>query len=67
MKDGIHHNRYTVTNKQINADRIRRMTDNELAMALLCVLRNLLKSDKVCNDCTLACLQKESEGSHDGE
>lgn len=45
----------------INADRIRRMTDKELAMALLCVLRNLLKSDKVCNDCTLACLQKESE------
>lgn len=61
MKDGIHPNGYTVTNKQINADRIRRMTDNELAMALLCVLRNLLKSDKVCNDCTLACLQKESE------
>lgn len=24
-----------------NADRIRRMTDKELAMALLCVLRNL--------------------------
>ena len=37
------------------------MTDEELAMALLCVLRNLLKSDKVCNDCTLACLQKERE------
>lgn len=67
MKDGIHPNGYTMTNKQSNADRIRRMTDNELAMALLCVLRNLLKSDKVCNDCTLACLQKESEGSHDGE
>lgn len=47
--------------KQTNADRIRSMTDEELAMALLCVLRNLLKSDKVCNDCTLACLQKESE------
>lgn len=61
MKDGIHPNGYTVTNKQINADRIRRMTDNELAMALLCVLRNLLKSDKVCKDCTLAWLQKESE------
>ena len=51
----------------INADRIRRMTDKELAMALLCVLRNLLKSDKVCDfshdckDCTLAWLQKESE------
>jgi hypothetical protein len=44
-----------------NADRIRSMTDEELAMALLCVLRNLLKSDKVCKDCTLAWLQKESE------
>ena len=42
-------------------DEIRRMTDNELAMELLCVLRNLLKSDKVCKDCTLAWLQKESE------
>lgn len=51
----------------INADRIRRMTDEELAMALLYVLRNLLKSYKVCNDCTFACSQKESEGSHDGE
>jgi|GEM_PF-1952749 hypothetical protein len=47
--------------KQTNADRIRSMTDEELAMALLCVLRNLLKSDKVCKDCTLAWLQKESE------
>lgn len=45
-----------------NADRIRSMTDEELAMALLCVLRNLLKSDKVCKDCTLSWLQKESEG-----
>lgn len=51
----------------INADRIRSMTDEELAMALLCVLRNLLKSDKVCDfnhdckDCTLSWLQKESE------
>lgn len=26
-----------------NADRIRSMTDNELAMAILCVLRNLIK------------------------
>lgn len=27
---------------QTNADRIRSMTDEELAMAILCVLRNLL-------------------------
>ena len=51
----------------INADRIRSMTDEELAMALLCVLRNLLKSDNVCDfshdckDCTMSWLQKESE------
>ena len=44
-----------------NADRIRSMTGEELAMALLCVLRNSLKSDKVCKDCTLSWLQKESE------
>lgn len=30
MKDGIHPNGYTVTNKQTNADRIRSMTDEEL-------------------------------------
>lgn len=53
--------------KKTNADRIRSMTDEELAMALLCVLRNLLKSDKVCDfshdckDCTMTWLQKESE------
>lgn len=67
MKNGIHHNEYTVTNKQTNADRIRSMTDEELAMELLYVLQNLLKSDKVCDfshdykDCTLTWLQKESE------
>lgn len=30
MKDGIHPDGYTVTNKQTNADRIRSMTDEEL-------------------------------------
>lgn len=51
----------------INVDRIRRMTDEELAMELLYVLQNLLKSKKICGfihdykDCTLAWLQKESE------
>ena len=34
MKDGIHPNGYTVTNKQTNADRIRSMTDEELAIFL---------------------------------
>lgn len=37
MKDGIHPNGYTVTNKQTNADRIRNMTDDELADFLVTV------------------------------
>lgn len=37
MKNGIHHNEYTVTNKQTNADRIRSMTDEELADFLVTV------------------------------
>lgn len=53
--------------KQTNADKIRSMTDKELAMELLYVLQNLSKSGKVCNfshdykDCTLTWLKKESE------
>ena len=49
-----------------NADRIRSMTDEELAMAIMCPAE-FIKSDKVCDfshdckDCTLAWLQKESE------
>lgn len=53
-----------------NADRIRSMTDEELAMAIMCPAE-FTGSDKVCDfshdckDCTLAWLQKESEGGHD--
>lgn len=53
--------------KQTNADRIRSMTDEELAMAIMCPAE-FTGSDKVCDfshdckDCTLAWLQKESEG-----
>ncbi len=49
-----------------NADRIRSMTDEELAMAIMCPAE-FTRSDKVCDfshdckDCTLAWLQKESE------
>lgn len=49
-----------------NADRIRNMTDEELAMAIMCPAE-FTGSDKVCDfshdckDCTLAWLQKESE------
>lgn len=50
----------------INADRIRIMTDEELAMAIMCPAE-FTGSDKVCDfshdckDCTLPWLQKESE------
>lgn len=49
-----------------NADRIRSMTDEELAMAIMCPAE-FTGSDKVCDfshdckDCTLSWLQKESE------
>lgn len=52
--------------KITNADRIRSMTDEELAMAIMCPAE-FTGSDKVCDfshdckDCTLAWLQKESE------
>ena len=52
--------------KQTNADRIRNMTDEELAMAIMCPAE-FTGSDKVCDfshdckDCTLSWLQKESE------
>ena len=52
--------------KQTNADRIRNMTDEEQAMAIMCPAE-FTGSDKVCDfshdckDCTLAWLQKESE------
>lgn len=52
--------------KKTNADRIRSMTDEELAMAIMCPAE-FTGSDKVCDfihdckDCTLAWLQKESE------
>lgn len=52
--------------KKTNADLIRSMTDEELAMAIMCPAE-FTGSDKVCDfihdckDCTLAWLQKESE------
>lgn len=52
--------------KKTNADRIRSMTDEELAMAIMCPAE-FNGSDKVCDfshdckDCTLSWLQKESE------
>lgn len=41
MKDGIHPNGYTVTNKQSNADRIRSMTDEELATQIRSIANDI--------------------------
>lgn len=66
MKDGIHPDVYTVTNKQTNADRIRSMTDEELALAVMCpadITGGDTKCDQYhnCRKCTLDWLQRESE------
>lgn len=66
MKDGIHPDGYTVTNKQTNADRIRSMTDEELALAVMCpadITGGDTKCDRYgnCRKCTLDWLQRESE------
>lgn len=67
MKDGIHPDGYTVTNKQTNADRIRSMTDEELALTVMCpadITGGDTKCDQYhnCRKCTLDWLQRESEG-----
>lgn len=71
MKDGIHPDGYTVTNKQTNADRIRSMTDEELALAIVCPAEydlNFNKNEKCngemkrnCYECSLKWLQEERE------
>lgn len=46
MKDGIHPDGYTVTNKQTNADRIRSMTDEELAEFLFDFKNDFVKPNE---------------------
>lgn len=71
MKNGIHPEGYAVTRKKINADRIRSMTDEELALAIMCPAEydlNFNKNEKCngemnknCYECSLKWLQEESE------
>lgn len=60
MKDGIHPDGYTVTNKQTNADRIRSMTDEELADFIINFDNRFGKEYEREQSC-LSWLQKESE------
>lgn len=60
--------------KKTNADRIRSMTDEELATNMMCPNENGLaeidcdENDNCnCYECLLKWLRAESEGSHDGE
>ena len=51
MKNGIHPEEYAITRKKTNADRIRSMTDEELALAIMCPAEydlNFNKNEK-CN------------------
>lgn len=72
MKDGIHPDGYTVTNKQTNADRIRSMTDEEL-LDFLCSIETYEQgSVKTIEGGVAMCsvtdveqwLRAESEGQH---
>ena len=71
MKNGIHLEGYAVTRKKTNADRIRSMTDEELALAIMCPAEydsNFNKNEKCngemnknCYECSLKWLRAESE------
>lgn len=71
MKNGIYPEGYVVTRKKTNADRIRSMTDEELALAIMCPAEydlNFNKNEKCngemnknCYECSLKWLLAESE------
>lgn len=66
MKNGIHPEGYAVTRKKTNADRIRSMTDEELASVVMCPTditgcNTVCVQHNNCNECTLDWLQRESE------
>ena len=68
MKNGIHPEGYAVTSKRTNANRIRSMTDEELAVNMMCPNENGLaeidcdKNDNCnCYECLLKWLRAESE------
>ena len=69
MKDGIHPDGFVVRKPQTNAERIRSMTDEELAVNMMCPNENGLaeidcdKNDNCnCYRCLLKWLRAESEG-----
>ena len=71
MKNGIHPEGYAVTRKKTNADRIRSMTDEGLALAIMCPAEydlNFNKNEKCngemnknCYECSLKWLRSEEE------
>jgi len=71
MKNGIYPEGYAVTRKKTNADRIRSMTDEELAGNMMCPAEydlNFNKNEKCngemnknCYECSLKWLQEERE------
>ena len=67
MKNGIHPEGYAVTSKRTNADRIRSMTDEELAEVLFgsCIehmgVEECSHPEEACKSCVLDWLKAESE------
>lgn len=67
MKDGIHPNGYVARRTQTNADRIRSMTDEELAEVLFgsCIVHMGVEEcshpEEACKSCVLGWLKAESE------
>lgn len=67
MKNGIHPEGYAVTSKRTNADRIRSMTDEELAEVLFgCCIEHMgveecFHPEEACKLCVLEWLRAESE------
>lgn len=67
MKDGIHPDGYVARRTQTNADRIRSMTDEELAEVLFgsCIehmgVEECSHPEKACKSCVLDWLKAESE------
>ena len=72
MKDGIHPDGYVARRTHTNADRIRSMTDEELAVNMMCPNENGLaeidcdKNDNCnCYECLLKWLRSESEEKYE--
>lgn len=64
MKNGIHPEGYTVTRKKTNADRIRSMTNEELAKWFDTVTKDVLGGSTWNKNGWLKWLRAESEGAN---